>query len=40
VENKKPRYIIPINTEHQDKFTQTFGKRARILNNGEEFTLD
>jgi len=40
VENKKPRYIIPINTEHQDKFTQTFGKRARVLKNGEEFILD
>ncbi|OGS14581.1 MAG: hypothetical protein A2234_10440 [Elusimicrobia bacterium RIFOXYA2_FULL_58_8] len=40
VENKKPRYIIPVNTAHADKFTATFGKRARVLQNGEEFTLD
>ncbi|MDD5209854.1 MAG: MBL fold metallo-hydrolase [Elusimicrobiales bacterium] len=39
-ENKKPRYIIPINTEHQEKFTATFGKRAKVLKNGEEFILD
>jgi len=40
VENKKPRYIIPINTADPEKFTSTFGKRARVLKNGEEFTLD
>ncbi len=40
VENKKPRYIVPINTGHAEKFTETFGKRARLLKNGEEFFLD
>ena len=40
VENKKPRYIIPVNTEHRDKFTRTFGKRAKVLKNGEEFSPD
>ncbi len=40
VENKKPRYIIPINTKHPEKFLAAFGKRARVLKNGEEFTLD
>lgn len=39
-ENKRPRYIIPINTDNPEKFTQTFGKRAKVLKNGEEFTLD
>jgi len=40
VENKKPRYIIPINTDEPEKFTLTFGKRAKVLKNGEEFDLD
>lgn len=39
-ESKKPRYIIPINTGHPEKFADTFGKRARLLANGEEFTLE
>jgi len=39
VENKKPAYIVPVNTAHADKFAFTFGKRARILKNGEEFFL-
>lgn len=39
-ENKRPRYIIPINTANPEKFTATFGKRAKLLKNGEEFTLD
>lgn len=40
VENKKPRYIIPVNTADPEKFASTFGKRARLLKDGEEFTLD
>jgi len=40
VENKRPRYIVPINTAHPDKFTAAFGKRVRLLKNGEEFYLD
>jgi len=39
-ENKRPRYIIPINTDNPEKFARTFGKRAKLLKNGEEFTLD
>ena len=39
-ENRKPRYIIPVNTTHPEKFAHTFGKRARLLANGEEFTLE
>lgn len=39
-ENKRPRYILPINTENPEKFTAAFGKRAKVLKNGEEFTLD
>jgi hypothetical protein len=39
-ESRKPRYIIPINTAQPEKFAETFGKRARILANGEEFTLE
>jgi len=39
VENKKPRYIIPVNAEDPEKFTATFGKRAKILKNGEAFIL-
>lgn len=40
VENKKPRYIIPVNTAHPEKFAATFGKRAKVLKDGEEFILD
>ncbi|HAT72546.1 MAG TPA: hypothetical protein DCS63_07000 [Elusimicrobia bacterium] len=40
VENKRPRYIVPVNTAHPDKFTAAFGKRVRLLKNGEEFYLD
>ena len=40
VENKKPRFIIPMNTSHAGKFALTFGKRAKLLADGEEFTLD
>ncbi|HBA61075.1 MAG TPA: hypothetical protein DCZ92_09710 [Elusimicrobia bacterium] len=40
VENKRPRYIVPINTNEADKFAFTYGKRARLLKNGEEFFLD
>ena len=39
VENKKPRYIIPINTEVPEKFASTFGKRAKVLKNGEGFLI-
>ncbi len=39
VENKRPRLIVPINTTEQEKFAFTFGKRARILKNGEELFL-
>ena len=39
VENKKPQYIIPVNTEHPEKFTAAFGKRVRVLKNGEEFFI-
>lgn len=38
-EEKKPRYIIPINAAQPEKFADTFGKRARLLAPGEEFTL-
>jgi ribonuclease J len=40
VENKKPRFIIPVNTTHAEKFALAFGKRARLLANGEEFALE
>ncbi|MDO8804683.1 MAG: MBL fold metallo-hydrolase [Elusimicrobiota bacterium] len=40
VENKRPRYIIPVNAGDPEKFTSTFGKRAKVLKNGEEFALD
>ncbi|OGR43881.1 MAG: hypothetical protein A2X35_09230 [Elusimicrobia bacterium GWA2_61_42] len=39
VENKRPRYIIPVNTEHGEKFTKTFGKRACLLKNGGELEV-
>lgn len=39
VENKKPRIIVPINTAYPGKFTATYGKRVRILKNGEELVL-
>lgn len=39
-ENKKPRYIIPLDTAHPEKFASTFGKRAKVLKDGEEFLLD
>jgi ribonuclease J len=40
VENKKPRYVVPINTDNPEKFTAAFGKRAKLLENGQEFFLD
>jgi ribonuclease J len=40
VEIKKPRYIVPINTDYPEKFTAAFGKRVRLLRNGEEFFID
>ncbi len=39
-ENRKPRYIIPFNTACPEKFSHTFGKRAKLLADGEEFTLE
>ena len=38
-ENKKPRFIIPVNTTEPEKFAVTFGKRARLLKNGGELDL-
>ena len=39
IENKKPRCIIPVNTEHPEKFTAAFGKRVLLLKNGEEIEI-
>lgn len=39
VENKRPLNIIPVQTRHPEIFTQAFGKRVRLLKNGEEFFL-
>jgi ribonuclease J len=39
VENKRPLHIIPVHTGHPEKFTAAFGKRVRLLKNGEEFFL-
>lgn len=39
VENKKPLNIIPVHTEHPEKFAETFGSRVRLLKNGGEFEL-
>jgi ribonuclease J len=39
VENKRPAAIIPLYTPHPEKFTAAFGKRVRLLKNGEEFFL-
>jgi len=38
VENKKPRFIVPVNTAHTEKFADTFGKRVKALQDGD--TLD
>jgi ribonuclease J len=39
VENKRPLNIIPVQTEHPEKFVKAFGKRVRLLKDGEEFFL-
>jgi len=39
VENKNPRHIIPIHTEHPEIFRAAFGDRVHALNNGGEFIL-
>lgn len=40
IENKKPKHIIPIHTEHPEIFRAAFGDRVHPLQNGGEFTLD
>jgi ribonuclease J len=40
VENKRPRYIVPINTAEREKFAEAFGKKVKLLKNGEEFCAD
>ena len=39
VENKRPAHILPLYTPRPEKFTAAFGKRVRLLKNGEEFFL-
>lgn len=39
-ESKKPRFIIPLNAARPEKFAETFGKRAKLLANGEELALE
>ena len=39
VENKKPKHIIPIHTEHPEIFAKEFGNRVHILKNGGEFIV-
>lgn len=39
VENKQPRHIIPVHTEHPEIFQGAFGDRVHVLRNGGEFTL-
>ena len=39
VENKKPRFVVPVNTEYPEKFAAAFGKRTCLLKNGEELFL-
>lgn len=40
VDNKKPRHIIPIHTEHPENFIWAFGKdRVHVLKNGGSFDL-
>ena len=39
VENKRPLNIVPVNTGHPEKFLKTFGKRVRVVKDGEEFFL-
>ena len=39
VENKRPDYIIPVQTRCPEKFENAFGKKVRLLKNGEEFFL-
>jgi ribonuclease J len=39
VENKRPLNIIPVQTRRPEKFAQAFGKRVRLLKDGEEFFL-
>lgn len=39
IENKKPRHIIPIHTEHPEIFIEAFGQRVHVLRNGGEFIL-
>lgn len=39
VENKKPRHIIPIHTEHPEIFQAAFGDRVHPMQNGGEFEL-
>jgi len=40
IDNKKPRHIIPIHTEHPENFTWAFGKdRVHVLKNGGSFEL-
>ena len=40
VENKKPRHIIPVHTEHPENFAWAFGRdRVHPLKNGGSYTL-
>ncbi len=39
IENKRPRCIIPVHTEHPEKFTETFGNRVRVLKDGAELDV-
>lgn len=39
VENKRPAHIVPVQTGCPEKFVKAFGKKVRLLKNGEEFFL-
>lgn len=39
VENKRPAHIIPLGAAEPEKFVKAFGKRVRLLRDGEEFFL-
>jgi ribonuclease J len=39
LDSKNPRHIIPVHTEHPEKFTEAYGDRVHVLRNGGSFEL-
>ncbi len=39
INNKNPKHIIPIHTEHPEIFQREFGSRVHVMKNGESWTI-